>query len=103
MNGTKWLENHRWQTSEHGWVDFKFHSELQCLINTKNTKYENYLKKCDICWLVITVDCSSRDEIFEYKEEMEGKIFRSCFDKVFFFDIMSRNSYQLKIMKKNDT
>jgi len=85
------------KTSEPGWVNFNFNTELQALINEKNIKYNRYIKKCDKCWLVVIVDRSQRDEVFDFERDMQGEVFRSSFDSVYFFDIRQRKIYKLKI------
>jgi len=95
INGTRWLDDHRWQTQEPGLVSINFANILQREIDKKNNKINLYLNKCNSCWLVVVIDRSKKDEMFDYSYINKEISFLSKFEKTYFFDLMDRKAYLL--------
>jgi hypothetical protein len=63
--------------------------DIQCCINEKNRRYEEYLKRCDECWLLIAVDIFRDSQSFEMPNLIDHR-FESKFERVFYMDASHR-------------
>ena len=88
-DGKTGLPDHLW-TVEGPAVVQNFSSEkIQSSINEKNARYEEYLKKCDECWLLIVIDIFKDSQSFEIPDRIDHK-FESKFERVFYMDASHR-------------
>lgn len=90
VNGKVWLNHHRWEVMEPGFVRIGFIPELQAAITKKNRINNEYLKRCDKCWLLVVADRTKADQKFEFIPEMQKYIYESEFEKTFFMEIAQR-------------
>jgi hypothetical protein len=95
-NGKQWLDNHRWMIYENWLGNSWFYRGTSIYHSEKNRLIHEYRKKCDICWLLITIDRSKSDQKFEFTNEMYSHIYHSCFDKIFFMDVTNNYLIELK-------
>lgn len=89
-NGKVWLNHHRWEVMEPGFVSIGFIPELQVAITKKNRINNEYLKRCDQCWLLVVADRTKADQKFEFTPEMQKQIYESEFEKTFYMEIAQR-------------
>jgi hypothetical protein len=86
-----WVEprpiEHKWEIGEVGWVTVGFKSELQSVIDRKNNLIDNYLQKCNECWLLIAADRSKAEQKYEFTEAMRHHCFKSRFHRTFFLEV----------------
>jgi hypothetical protein len=98
-NGKVWLNHHRWEVMEPGVVSFGFIPELQAAITKKNKINNEYLKKCDRCWLFVVADRTKADQKFEFTPEMQEHVYESEFEKTFYMEITHRFIKELNTIK----
>jgi hypothetical protein len=63
--------------------------KIQSCIDEKNRRYEEYLKRCDECWLLIEVDIFKDSQSFGMHDQT-GHRFESKFARVFYMDASHR-------------
>jgi hypothetical protein len=88
-NGKLGLPYHLWDVEGPARVQNLTIEKIQSCISEKNCRYEQYLKKCDECWLLIAVDIFKDSQSFE----IPGRInhtFESKFERVFYMDASHR-------------
>jgi len=100
-NGKVWLNHHRWEVMEPGFVSIGFIPELQAAINKKNKKKNEYLRRCDRCWLLIVADRTKADQKFEFTPEMQEYVYESEFEKTFFLEIAQKFITELNTKMPN--
>ncbi len=77
--------------------------EIQCCIDGKNRRYEQYLKKCDECWLLIVIDIFKDSQSFEMHDQEKHR-FESKFERVFYMDASHRKDLlELHINRLKDS
>ena len=84
-------KRHFWIPVEASFVVTNFSDELQHVIEKKADKLDEYLEKCDKCWLVITALGNNCSSFYEYSKEMEKVSYDSPFEKVFFMEAFTKN------------
>ncbi len=73
--------------------------KIQSCINEKNRRYEEYLKKCDECWLLIVVDVFKNSQSFEIPDHIDHR-FKSKFERIYFMDASHRKDlWELPIIR----
>jgi len=72
-------------------------SELQELIESKDTKVTEYLRKCDEVWLVIVADGSQISSNAELHQDVIDHDYSSDFTNILFYDRLHKNVFQLKV------
>jgi hypothetical protein len=88
-DGTNGLPYHHW-TVEGPAVEQRFPREIiQDRINEKNERYEEYLNKCDECWLLIVINVFKDSQSFEMPDRIDHR-FESKFERVFYMDASHR-------------
>lgn len=98
-NGKVWLDHHRWEVMEPGFVSIEFIPELQASITKKNRINNEYLTRCDQCWLLVVADRTKADQKFEFTPEMQKHIYESEFEKTFYMEIAQRFLTELNTKK----
>ena len=101
INGKVWLNHHRWEMMEPGFVRIGFIPELQSAITKKNRINNEYLKRCDKCWLLVVADRTKADQKFEFTPEMQKHIYESEFEKTLFMEIAQRFLTELNTKMPN--
>jgi len=88
-NGKIGLPYHLWTVEGTAWEQKFTVKTIQSCINEKNERYEEYLKRCDECWLLITVDIFKDSQSFEIPDPIDHR-FESKFERVFYMDVSHR-------------
>ena len=61
----------------------------------KNNKFENYVKKCDDCYLLVILQDSSKGSFCFYTDSLLKHKYISKFKEVFFYDEKKKQAYKL--------
>ncbi len=81
--------NHNWAVNNTAnQLEFPI-DEIQSCINKKNRLYEEYLKRCDECWLLIVFNIFRDSQSFEIPDRIDHR-FKSKFERVFYMDASHR-------------
>jgi len=81
--------NHKWYVNNPAYeLEFPI-VKIQSCIDEKNRRYEEYLKRCDECWLLIVVNRFKDPLSFEIHDPT-GHRFESKFERVFLMDASHR-------------
>lgn len=80
------LTKHHWSVPSSGWVQMDFISELQRIIDAKNSKHGRYRQRCDECWLLIVASGGRPSGLFEPSAETKNHLYHSLFEKTFFME-----------------
>ena len=64
-------KKHLWQYMEASPIYNNFYDQLQGIITSKAEKLQEYLKRCNRCWLVIVALGLSGSSFYEFSDEME--------------------------------
>jgi hypothetical protein len=88
-NGKTGLPYHLWTVEGPAVVQNLTTEKIQSCINEKNHRYEEYLKKCDECWLLVVIDIFKDSQSFEIHDQ-ERHRFESKFERVFYMDASHR-------------
>lgn len=86
-----------WTRTDPHWVKSYPYEELQSIINKKNDKVHRYKPYCDKIYLLITSNRSLAQESVHFDTDILKHQFYAEFDKVFLFDICTKELYPLKI------
>lgn len=86
-----------WTRTDPFWVRSSPYEELQEIINKKNNKIERYKSCSDKIYLLITGNKRLPEEAVHFDDDILKQRFYAKFDKVFFFDVCSKELYPLKI------
>lgn len=78
-----------------GWCKEDPIEELQVCINEKNNKFENYVKKCEDCYLLVILLDSSKGSFCFYTDALLKHKYISKFKEVFFYDEKKKQAYKL--------
>lgn len=78
-----------------GWCKENPTEELQARINEKNNKFENYIKKCNDCYLLVVSLDSSKGSFCVYTDELLKHKYISKFKEVFLYDERKKQAYKL--------
>ena len=89
------LKRHHWSTPRAGFVQEDFLNEMQLVIDSKNEKYDSYIKKCDECFLLIDAPGDAPSSFFDPSEETKTHIYKSKFAKTFYVGGFLDNYFQL--------
>jgi hypothetical protein len=92
------LQRNEWISPEAGWVGIE-PQELQNIISSKQKNMRRYLAKCNTVWLVIYAEgshISSTVVLSDIEKIAKQHQFISHFQRVVFFDLWTRKSYNLK-------
>ena len=100
FNGIVWLRDHHWQEVRASWVNRNFVSELQTCINRKNSKYQEYRKNCNECWLLIVTNRSKDSQAFEITEETLQWKYISEFERTFYMEVLFRELHELSTKRR---
>jgi hypothetical protein len=88
-NGKTGLPYHHWIMEGPAVVGNFSTEKVQSCINEKNDRYEEYLKRCDECWLLIVIDIFKDSQSFEMPARIDHR-FESKFERVFYLDASHR-------------
>ncbi len=75
--------------------------DLQKEIDKKNKKFDNYLKNCEECFLLIYSPDVSKGNYCHFTDKLNSKIFSYKFSKVFLYDEDSKTVICLKNKKRS--
>jgi len=86
---------HFWRCNRSGWVVEDCRELLQKTIDKKNEKFNNYMEKCQECWLLLVADLKPSSFISPNQETLDYE-FTSRFARTFFLDLGEGILHQLK-------
>lgn len=69
--------------------------DLQACIDEKNNKFENYIKKCNDCYLLVVLVDSSKGSFCFYTDRLLKHKYISKFKEIFFYDAHEKQAYKL--------
>ncbi len=95
-DGKNWLKEHRWERIHGGWVVIDPIDKLTDLITRKDGLYRSYMKKCDECWLLISVNEWTTPEAFDITEITLNHTFYTQFHRVYFLRNIENKLWRLK-------
>lgn len=78
-----------------GWCKEDPIKELQISIDEKNNKFENYIKKCNDCYLLIVLANSSKGSFCFYTDALLKHKYISKFKEIFLYDESKKQAYKL--------
>jgi hypothetical protein len=84
VHGQKWLDDHRWSRDHLNVVTVDPITLLQEAIDKKEGKLQDYLAKCDECWLLVGVDEWTAPEAIHFTQRGTDYVYRCRFSKLFF-------------------
>lgn len=82
--------------SKGGWIQHNMIEDLQEVISRKNSKVQNYLRKCHEIWLLVHTISFSSGLFYIPGEETLNHIYHSNFDDIFFLNSSDREVHKLK-------
>lgn len=85
-----------WTRNDPYWVGNLSYAELQAIIDKKNRKFARYKSCSDKIYLVIHAHRTVAEEAVHFDEKLLKQRFYTKFDKVFFFDVCTKELYPLK-------
>lgn len=91
-----------WTRNDTYWGRFSPYKELQEIINKKNNNIARYKSCSDKTYLLIHANRRLAAEAVIFNDDILNEQFYSKFDKVFFFDVYSKDLYSLKIISSNE-
>ena len=71
-------------------------SPLQNVIEKKNKKYDNFIKHCDECYLLVCKPGVSKGNYCHFTDEIMNHNFTSKFNKSFLYDVDKHSAIELK-------
>lgn len=90
------LPNHRWRRINPCWVRQHPYTLLQETIAKKTLKIKRYKSCANKIYLLITANRALQSESMVFDERLLQQRFYSKFDKTFFFDVMTRQFFELQ-------
>ena len=97
VRGQKWLDYHRWRLHHLNLVNIDPIPLLQEAIDKKQEKLQDYLAKCDECWLLVGVDEWTAPEAIYLSEIGTGHVYRAGFTRLFFLRNIQGLLVELKV------
>lgn len=95
--GQRWLDEHRWRRNHLNLVNIDPIALLQEAIDRKQEKLQDYLVKCDECWLLVGVDEWTAPEAIYFSQRGTNHVYRCGFSRVFFLRNIQGLLVELKV------
>jgi hypothetical protein len=99
FGGIHRCNDHRWERIYVNSLNVDPITEIQKRIDEKNEKYDDYLLKCQECWLLITADGLYFPEAFHITEKTLSHEFSCQFERFFFMNTIDNEIYELKAQR----
>lgn len=93
---TRNKEQSLWSFINSGFISVPV-TELQELINNKDIKVTEYLKKCDEVWLVIVADGSQISSNVDLHQDVIEHDYNTDFTNILFYNRLNRSVMQLRV------
>ncbi len=74
----------------------KYTTPLQKVIEKKNQKYNNFMKHCDECYLLVCKPGVSKGNYCHFTDEILNHKFTSKFKSSFLYDVGKHSAIELK-------
>jgi uncharacterized protein YciU (UPF0263 family) len=87
-----------WSFISSGWIEVQT-NEIQYLIDAKNDKTQDYLRRCDETWLIIVADGHYISSNIDLPEATSNNVFVSFFEQVLVYDRISKIVYPLRLQR----
>lgn len=97
INRSSLITEHDWSVLEVGFASENFTNDLQKIINEKNDKLKNYLKKCNLCWLLIVAEGYAPSSNFSSSPIVLKNRYISSFKRIFFLEVFSKKVSELNL------
>lgn len=94
--GLWWCDSHRWERVFASTLMVDPIVEIQERVDEKNKRYNEYLSRCQRCWLVIATDGLYYPEAFHLTERTLNHGFSCRFDRLLFMNTIDREVHELK-------
>ncbi len=79
-------KRHHWCAPKADWAVKDCREILQSAINDKALKIENYLRNCDVCWLLLVANSTKPSGFIHANDVSLRHFYQSPFEKNFFLD-----------------
>ena len=86
---------HVWDCGGAGFVNENCSSQLQATMDAKALLFDEYLLRCDECWLLIATDGRNASAFLEPDRTTAEKTYRSPFHRTFFLNLMASQWLEL--------
>ena len=73
--------------------------DIQRLIDSKERSRMNYSQECSYYWLILVEDGHAPSSFLELNEDAKSNIYRTSFQKVFYFKSFEKLYYDLKVSR----
>lgn len=105
VHGQKWLDDHRWSRDHLNVVTLDPIALLQEAIYKKEEKLQDYLAKCDECWLLVGVDEWTAPEAIYLTPRGTDHVYRCGFSRLFFLRNIEGLLVEMKVttLRSNPT
>jgi hypothetical protein len=87
-----------WSFISSGWLAVQA-NEIQHLIDAKNDKAQEYLRRCDEIWLIIVADGHYITSNIDLPELTANNVYTSLFEQVLVYDRISKSVFQLRLQR----
>jgi hypothetical protein len=87
-----------WSFISSGWIAVQA-NEIQHLIDAKNSKAQEYLRRCDEIWLIIVADGRYITSNIDMPELTANNLYASSFEQVLVYDRISKIVFPLKLRR----
>jgi uncharacterized protein YciU (UPF0263 family) len=87
-----------WSFISSGWIEVQT-NEIQHLIDAKNDKAHEYLRRCDEIWLIIVADGHYISSNIDLPEATSSNIYESSFEQVLVYDRISSSVFPLRLQR----
>jgi hypothetical protein len=92
------LKQNHWHVPSGGFCREDFETELQGVLDEKETKILNYSLDCREQWLLVVAENMSASTFYEASEKTILHQYKSSFDKVFLLELFKGKLIQLKLL-----
>jgi hypothetical protein len=91
-------EQSLWSFISSGWIAVQA-NEIQHLIDAKNDKAQEYLRRCDEIWLIIVADGHYITSNIDLPELTANNLYASFFEQVLVYDRISKIVFPLRLQR----
>lgn len=96
--------NHHWPHNCAAFASSDAAETVATAILSKSAKHATYLRRCQVCWLLLVADVVKRGSVslFDWSDCM-NLVFRTPFERVFLMDRLESRIFELKIEKPSES
>jgi hypothetical protein len=97
VDGTQWLDDHRWRRVHMNWNRIDPIQDIQQLISKKEKLLDRYLAYCKECWLLIGVNEWNAPEAVHISQNTIEHVFQTRFTRVYFLRNVEERLFKLNV------